>query len=74
MIVSQAVAAASSLSMSDQLALGPGSVISTANLTGDVFFYHPLSEIDDSAVSQEFQLEEGAYEFINGRIQHKRNQ
>jgi filamentous hemagglutinin family protein len=66
--IPQLIAAASSLALSDQLAVGPGSVISTANLTGDVYFYHPLTEIDASAVTEEFQLEEGAYEFINGRI------
>jgi hypothetical protein len=40
---------------------------SAAFRTGPVFFYHPLSEVDNGAYDG-FNLEEGAYEFIDGQL------
>ena len=40
--------------------------------TGGVFLYHPLTEIDSSSFDQEFQLDEGAYDFIDGEIKKKK--
>jgi len=36
-------------------------------LTGPVYFYHPLTEIDMSAFEQ-FNLTEGDYSFFNGEL------
>jgi hypothetical protein len=41
--------------------------INTFNPVGPVYFYHPLTPLDMS-VFDEFILEEGAYEFIEGAI------
>ena len=36
-----------------------------------LFLYHPLIEIDSVAFDQQFQLDEGAFDFIDGQIQKK---
>lgn len=48
--------------------------ISSANHAGPVFLYHPLAEVDSSASDASFQLDEGAYDFIDGRIEEKKKQ
>jgi hypothetical protein len=37
-------------------------------ITGQVFFYHPLTNVDDDSYNG-FQLEEAAYDFIDGQIE-----
>ncbi len=48
--------------------------ISSASHAGPVFLYHPLAEVDSSASDASFQLDEGAYDFIDGRIEEKKKQ
>ena len=36
-----------------------------------LFLYHPLMDLDSGAFDQEFQLDEGAYDFIDGQIEKK---
>jgi hypothetical protein len=49
--------------------VNPMDMITSAGLmiTGSVFFYHPLTKVDDGSYNG-FQLEEGAYDFIDGQI------
>ncbi|NLE64519.1 MAG: filamentous hemagglutinin N-terminal domain-containing protein [Elusimicrobia bacterium] len=59
---------------SEQLAgvqVNPMDPISSADLAGSVYFYHPLSEVESGAYDDGFQLEEGAYDFIDGVINEK---
>ena len=47
---------------------------SSSNQTGGVgglFLYHPLTNVDSGAFDQEFQLDQGAYDFIDGQILKK---
>jgi hypothetical protein len=38
---------------------------------GGLFLYHPLMQLDSGAFDQEFQLDEGAFDFIDGEILRK---
>jgi hypothetical protein len=50
--------------------VNPMDLITSAGLmiTGQVFFYHPLTKVDDASYNG-FQLEQGAYDFIDGQIE-----
>lgn len=50
--------------------VNPMDMITSAGLliTGQVFFYHPLTKVDDGSYNG-FQLEEAAYDFIDGQIE-----
>jgi len=39
--------------------------------SGGLFLYHPLIDLDSGAFDQEFQLDQGAYDFIDGQIEKK---
>ncbi|MFH0876738.1 MAG: MBG domain-containing protein, partial [Candidatus Omnitrophota bacterium] len=47
--------------------INPLDLISSTDWTGPVYFYHPLTETNMAAFDQ-FTLEEGAYQFIEGNI------
>ncbi len=55
----------------DQLA---GSQVVSFNPPGPVFLYHPLTQLDSGAFDAEFQLDEGAYDFLDGRIEEKKKE
>ncbi len=55
----------------DQIA---GSQVVSFNPPGPVFLYHPLTQLDSAAFDQEFQLDEGAYDFLDGRIEEKKKE
>jgi|GEM_PF-1131716 len=44
----------------------------TTSKSGPIFLYHPLSELDSGSFDEEFQLDEGAYDFIDGQIHKKK--
>jgi len=44
---------------------------STAVGQGGLFLYHPLIQFDSGAFDQEFQLDQGAFDFIDGEILKK---
>jgi filamentous hemagglutinin family protein len=43
----------------------------SAGMSGPVFLYHPLTQMDASAVDKEFTLDQGAYDFIEEKINKK---
>jgi hypothetical protein len=48
-------------------------VISSATQAGPVFLYHPLVELDSGAYEADIHLDEGAFDFIDGRIEENEN-
>jgi len=46
----------------------PFDMVSSSDLTGPVYFYQPLTSTDITAFDSQYNVEDGAYDFINGSI------
>jgi filamentous hemagglutinin family protein len=49
----------------------PFDLVSSSDLTGPTYFYQPLTPTDISAFDSQYNIEEGAYDFMDGSINMK---
>ncbi len=59
------------LAVSQVNTFDPSSSAIQSSNTGGLFLYHPLTQVNSSSFDKEFQLDQGAYDFIDGQILKK---